>query len=466
MQIPIIVVGDASGRYISGIESQRGAVSVVRHVHDLGEMLGIAQSGIARAVLLVTQYEDLTRSMLSALTDLDLAVCAVVDSDANLPFSEIFTIDSLAGIPEVLQGLEEAVESSASRSTGEGALPATTAIPAQEKSIPDTGASGSSEREERSSLPPARDGKILTVWGAQGSPGRTTLAVSLAGLAADTGAKVCLVDADTYGASVGAVLGLADDYSSLAQLCHYADRGNLTAETVEELVSTIKHRAHRLDVISGINRADRWTEIRGKALAQVFERLRGLYDLIIVDTSFCIEQDEAVAFDGLAPLRNDGTLTSIFEADHILVVGAADVVGVPRAVKALDSLKTLLADTMIEVPRSVFFNRVRADAVGASPTVALEHAWERFGPAELITGFIAEDRVTADKAWLTGKTVIEVAPKSKLALDLSRVFSQVVLPLGALPAPEGDGGSLESAGGGADMVEKKGRGFLAQLRGR
>lgn len=79
MQIPIIVVGDTSGRYILGIESQRGDISVVRHVHDLGEMLGTAQSGIARAVLLVTQYEDLTQSMLAVLYELDVAVCAVIE---------------------------------------------------------------------------------------------------------------------------------------------------------------------------------------------------------------------------------------------------------------------------------------------------------------------------------------------------------------------------------------------------
>lgn len=460
MQIPIIVVGDTSGRYILGIESQRGNISVVRHVHDLGEMLGTAQSGIARAVLLVTQYEDLTQSMLAALYELDVAVCAVIDPGSNLPFSEIYTIDALADIPDVLQGVRSAVDRLEDYSDSHGGVydrqpsNSTSEVESHEAEL---NQAVSEKTEERL-------GKVLAIWGAQGAPGRTTFAVNLSGLAANAGHKVCLVDADTYGASVGAVLGLTDDYSSLAQMCHFADRGNLDSQKIDELVSTIQHKSHQLDIISGINRPDRWTEIRGKALSRVINMLREKYDVIIIDTSFCIEQDEVAAFDGLAPLRNDGSLTSILEADHILVVGAADVVGVPRTVKALDSLKNLLSDTMIDIPRSVFFNKVRADAVGANPTVAIEHAWERFGPSEKIEGYVSEDRATTDKACLSGKTIMEAAPKSKVGLEFESVFTHISAVLALRPAEDlsDDASNLSS-----DNVRYKRKlGPLARLWGR
>lgn len=480
MQVPIIVVGDVSGRYVSGIESQRGRVSVVRHVQDLGEMLGIAQSGIARAVLLVTQYEDLTQSMLSLLADLDIGVCAVTDGAEPLAFTQVRPIDALADIKDVLAALEQ-VADDAEYGGGESAQPlspatsqpadteiaaaSTTAEPAADRNRAETansprparGGSAEDPHPGTDTSSDSREGSVLTIWGAQGSPGRTTLAVNLAGAFADAGLRVCLIDTDTYGSSVGAVLGLSDDYSSLAQLCHYADRRTLTTETVQELASTIRHRGTSLDVITGLNRTDRWPEVRGKALAEVFTVLRQSYDLIIADTSFCLEQDENLAFDGLAPLRNDGTLTSIYEADHILAVGAADVVGVPRAIKGLEALKALLAATMLDTPVSVAFNRVRAEAIGGSATVALGHAWQRFGPAEPISWFISEDRSSVDKSWLAGKTIFETAPKSALARELAQIHRDLTGLMGLATTAEPGEGSDSPTG----VVEKKGRRLFA-----
>lgn len=484
MQVPIIVVGDVAGRYVSGIESQRGRVSVVRHVQDLGEMLGVAQSGIARAVLLVTQYEDLTQSMLGALEDLDVAVCAVTDGAQPLPFSQVVTVDSLADIKEVLTALEGAAQA---LENGQGPVapasgqqpqfpqaPLAGAENQQGAVSPGAGASSaaspggygviSGEQDAFSPyLPPApvqKEGKILTVWGPQGSPGRSTLALNLAGAFADQGWRVCLLDADTYGASVGALLGLSDDYSSLAQLCHYADRRTLTQETLGELVTSIRHRAVSLDVVTGLNRTDRWPEVRGKALAEVLRVLRQNYDLVVIDTSFCLEQDENIAFDGLAPLRNDATLTSIYEADRIVAVGAADVVGVPRAIKGLEALNSLLASTMLDIPVNVLFNRVRSEAIGGSATVALGHAWQRFGPSEPISWFLTEDRAAVDKSWLAGKTVFEVAPKSSLAREVEALATDLARLLGLEnPAPETPVGLA-----GVGVVEKKRKGLLARRK--
>src|SRR5699024_10200286 len=43
---------------------------------------------------------------------------------------------------------------------------------------------------------------ITTVWGAAGSPGRTTVAVNIAAELAISGARTLLIDADTYASSV------------------------------------------------------------------------------------------------------------------------------------------------------------------------------------------------------------------------------------------------------------------------
>ena len=45
-------------------------------------------------------------------------------------------------------------------------------------------------------------------------------------------------------------------------------------------------------MLTGITRADRWTELRAAALALVLERAKEIADVSVVDTGFCLEADE------------------------------------------------------------------------------------------------------------------------------------------------------------------------------
>ena len=83
-------------------------------------------------------------------------------------------------------------------------------------------------------------GTIVAVWGTGGAPGRSTLALNLANCAAAEGMRVCLVDADTYDPSLSPLLGLLDDYSGIAQLCHFAERGQLDTQISDEAISTLR----------------------------------------------------------------------------------------------------------------------------------------------------------------------------------------------------------------------------------
>ena len=69
----------------------------------------------------------------------------------------------------------------------------------------------------------AAKGRIIAVWGPAGAPGRTLVAANIAGELAAEGQSVLLVDADSYGASVAALLGLLDEAAGLAQACRLAD---------------------------------------------------------------------------------------------------------------------------------------------------------------------------------------------------------------------------------------------------
>lgn len=467
MQIPIIVVGDSGGRFITAIESQRGPVSVVRHVDDLGEMLGVAQSGLARAVLVVTQREDLTHSLIDALHQLDIAVCVVADQGEVLSLTGVTVIDSLADTRQLVEAIERAVHNPAPRHphSAVGNNSSLTAQPQQsvEQGSPKSDDTGKgAAREELASQDadangtsdhasqPERSGSIVAVWGPLGAPGRTTCAVNLAGAHAESGYRVCLLDADTYGSSMSAVLGLTDDYSSLAQLCHHADRGEITAQILADLTHTVRHKNSYIDVITGINRPDRWAEIRSLALTSVLATLRENYDLIVIDTSFNLEEDETLSFDGAAPQRNDATLVSLREADHIVLVGLADVVGVPRLIKAFDQLTHSL-QAKADFSPTIVLNRVRSEAVGSSPQLALEHSWQRFGPSKPISHYLPEDSPSSDKARFNGKTILETSPGSALAEGLTQLSRTVeaALSLKGPDNPGQDGSRLPA------VVEKK-----------
>ena len=66
---------------------------------------------------------------------------------------------------------------------------------------------------------------------------------------------------------------------------------------------------------------------------------RGLADFTVVDCGFCLETDEELSFDTLAPRRNGATLAVLDDADLILVVGSADPIGMQRLVRGLGELR-------------------------------------------------------------------------------------------------------------------------------
>ena len=58
---------------------------------------------------------------------------------------------------------------------------------------------------------PLARGRILTVWGPAGAPGRTTIAIELACELARDGRRVALVDADAHAPSIAMLTGLPDE---------------------------------------------------------------------------------------------------------------------------------------------------------------------------------------------------------------------------------------------------------------
>lgn len=271
------------------------------------------------------------------------------------------------------------------------------------------------------------DGRVIAVWGPTGAPGRSTVAMSVADECAATGVRTLLVDADAYGGSLAQMLGILDEAPGLLAASRLANEGRLDRES---LASCARQLPGGLLVLTGMARPQRWTELRTESFMVVIELARELADVIVIDCGFCIEQDEELLFDTMAPRRNGVSVATLSCADRILLVAAADPVGLQRAVRAGISLAEV-----VPVPRAeVVVTRLRRGPLpGKSPTAHINELLTRhLGVAP--TAVIPSDRPACDRGLLEGRTLREVAPGSSARLAMRE--------LARLLVPEASGGWL------------------------
>jgi MinD-like ATPase involved in chromosome partitioning or flagellar assembly len=284
-------------------------------------------------------------------------------------------------------------------------------------SLPDAVAAGEEPEQtvvrgapEQEALPGG--GRVLTVWGPTGAPGRTTLATALAAEMARRHARTILVDADPYGGAVAQQLGVLDEVSGLLSAARVTAGGLLA----ERFGSVQRHLGGHLSVVTGLPRADRWPEVRAGVVEHVLELGRERA-LVVVDTGFSLESDP-VPEVGARPGRNQMTLGALEVADEVVVVGNADPVGLSRLARGLVELRDVLAGA----PVRVVVNRMRPGVGWTEKDVAgMVEGFSR------LTGlhFLPEDRTTVDRALVAGRSVVEVGD-SALARAISGIVDDLV----------------------------------------
>jgi MinD-like ATPase involved in chromosome partitioning or flagellar assembly len=277
-------------------------------------------------------------------------------------------------------------------------------------------------------LPPAeliRRGSVVAVWGPTGAPGRTTVAVNLADELAQYGQGSLLIDADVYGGTVAPVIGLLDESPGLAAACRQASGQRLDAAGLAALCWQL---GPKLRVLTGIPLASRWPELRPSAIGSVLAAARALADYTVVDVGFCLETDEELSFDTLAPRRNGATLAVLDDADLVIAVGSADPIGMQRLVRGLGELR----DAEIAAPIWVVLNRVRDGAVPGEVRGELTAALERFA-GRSPAAFLPADGRSIDGAVAHGRLLREENPSSPLRQSLVELAAAVA----GVPVPAG-----------------------------
>jgi MinD-like ATPase involved in chromosome partitioning or flagellar assembly len=250
-------------------------------------------------------------------------------------------------------------------------------------------------------------GRAIAVWGPTGAPGRTTIALGMAGELARRGADPLVLDVDPWGGAVAQHLGVLDEVSGLLACARFGGSGELAGR-----YAGLQRRVAGLRVVTGLPRADRWVEVRPGTVEQLVELGRG-QGHVVLDTGFCLEDDPAADYAG-RPGRNAMTLSAVAEADTVVVVGSADPVGLSRLARGMAELREVTNGR----PVHVVVNRWRSRLGWAESDVAALVA----GFGELAgLHFVPEDRDTADRALLTGRTLAELGES-----PLSRAMAELV----------------------------------------
>ncbi len=252
-------------------------------------------------------------------------------------------------------------------------------------------------REPEETAGSGQPGRVVAVWGPAGAPGRTTVAI---GLAAELGRtqRTILVDADPYGGAVAQQLGIVDEISGMLAATRVAATGQLP----ERFGSVQRSLDHRLSIVTGLPRADRWVEVRAGVVQHLLEVAAG-HGHVVVDTGFCLESDPAT--DAGRAGRNTMTLAALEVADDVVVVGSADPVGLSRLARSLVELAEVTGRT----DPHVVVNRMRPTLgwAEADITAMLRGA----APVESIS-FLPDDRAAVDRALVAGRSLVEIGDSS------------------------------------------------------
>ncbi len=406
----LTALGDAAveAPLVAAFDHPSAAVTVVRRCVDVAELVAAATAGTAAAALVSADLRRLDAAVLARLASAGVGVVALAGDEAaerrlrGLGATSVLPFDAPAST--IAAALAQAA-SEVRRAPAVG-LAMELADPARALEL--LRAAGLEEpRQPPGSGPAEYGGRVVAVWGPTGAPGRTLLATTLAAEATLLGFPTLLVDADTYGGAVAQVLGLLDEAPGLLTAARAATLGTLDVPALAAAARAVAVGAGTMRVLTGMARADRWPELRATALEQVLALGRRLAPLVVVDCGFCLESDEELSYDSVAPRRNGASLAALGAADVVLAVGGADPVSLSRLVRALPELAAIAPAAR----HRVVVNRVRRGPVGGDPHQEVRTALERFaGVRDPV--LLPEDRAAVDAALAAGRLLAESAPSS------------------------------------------------------
>ena len=235
--------------------------------------------------------------------------------------------------------------------------------------------------------------RIITVFGAKGGIGKTTIAVNLAVLLAKMGKKVTIIDADLQFGDVNVYFDI-DPKDTIAELSQGKDSGNIDA--IKRIMAL---HFSGVSVVCAPKSPEYAEYVTANIVETMINTMRPYYDYVLVDT---------------APQFNDVTMAAIENANLVLLVAAPDISTLRNTKISLNILESLQQREKTEI----IVNRM------TKGMISIKDMQRVLGVQ--VKNTIALDFKIAANCHNKGLPIVLDSPKSEIGKDLVKLAKNVV----------------------------------------
>jgi MinD-like ATPase involved in chromosome partitioning or flagellar assembly len=255
--------------------------------------------------------------------------------------------------------------------------------------------------------------RVFTVWSPAGSPGRTTVAASIAVELAKQGNRTLVIDADSYGPAIEFQFGIDQSSSGIAAVARAAIQERLDDAYFKKLTAEFVFGKVELQIITGLSMPDRWQEVGFDGITAILEYAQKQFDCIVIDVAAPIELQ--IIHEKSLVQRNSMTIASLRAAHQIIAVCGSKDSDVHRFVWDYQQLKSLQLPGELKV----LVNQLRTANLGRNASKQIADTIKRLTGCQ-VQDFIDFDQAAADRAKADGVPLALAGRNSSARAQLSK----------------------------------------------
>ncbi len=264
------------------------------------------------------------------------------------------------------------------------------------------------------------EAKVIAVWSAAGSTGRSSIAAAIACELAKLSKRVLIIDCDVTAPAQLQILGFDQHHSGLSSAVRLQNQGQLDRQALSNLLLDFEFEKSLIQLLPGISMVNRWQQLSFDSIRKLIAFCREGFDFVVLDVSSSLET-KVVHLESQAE-RNGATLAALAEADYLVAITNCDVVSLNRFFWAIDQLKDLHLDCKLHLVA----NRVDHSSVGKASTAEIVQTIHNF-VALPVAAFFANDEQLFGRAIAEGVPISQVRKNSSVKQALRQfVLSQLL----------------------------------------
>ena len=351
------ISGDEESHVVQHL-SEKPEYAITRRCADVEELLAAAGAGLARVAIVSVTHRAFERYTLQQLKANGVVVVALLDQPYAPSTVEDLGVGYWVLASEITHNLVARIGAALKEQTPNSQILENELEPVTEMG-----------------------GKVIASWGTSGAPGRSMIALNLAhylsevqcltelqkiGLAGGL-AKAMVVDLDTYDSNLAQACGMLSETAGLTLACAAANKGQLDLVSLAKITPSL---GPGYRILSGLTNMARWVEVDEAAVAKLLQISRQLAAWSVFDCASYLEKDEFMEASGSGVQRNAATRALLREADVILLTINAEVSGLHRGLRSLETLRNEELTALAKVRLVINATRPGLDAKAASQAFA------------------------------------------------------------------------------------------------